>query len=546
MGKILKYIALTLFIFQLLSCSKNKDYVDMIPADAEFVVQINPKTIAEKGNFKALETYQWVNIVQQEIQQTDPALHELVQQIKKSPTSSGLDLISPLYIFGRKHQQKVIATLVMNMNKKSDFEAQLKVLYKGIYKKEISFVEKGNYTFIEGQKKPFMAWNDKQFMFIASEFGTSTTVMDQYFESLCQAPTSLRSSSNSFADFLKKAEDLNIWYTGKFVDYFNVGQPNEPHGIDLSKSAWATYVSFNQDNISFIQKFHPDPATKIKMEKRPVWKSKINSEIFKYFPKQSFLNVGFAVHASNAKNMFTLKNPITTFIQNYDIDPSILANSAEGEVLLSVFDFEGGQTFNVKDYFGKKDQFAQKVIIPQFILAGKMKDQLFYEHLIATLKENLTKDVNYYTFRATSHLSLYITQKDDVLFITNNHIQLTNFINNRVEKINFIQSDFSNGAKNPLFAHINLNLSEYPQEVTDYFFHQIPFGQTDEIQNFARNIEYIKFNVTDEYTKNGEIKFKHTDKNSLELLLKFMDHSSTLFFNPPVNPQNNSYESNQN
>lgn len=535
MRKIFNFIGLALFIIQLFSCSKNKDYVEIIPEDVDFVVQINPKTIAEKGNFKNIETYNWANVVVNEIKNSDPTLNDLFEKFKSSPTSSGLDLISPIYIFGKKHQQKNVASLVMNMNKKSDFESQLKIIYKAIYKKEINFIDEGKYTFIAGQKKPFVAWNNKHFIFIASEFGTSTKVIDEYFKRLISSEKALKNTNNSFADFLKKSEDINIWYTGKFLNYFNQTNTVEKNEIDLTNSAWATYLSFNNDNISITQKFHPDPATKIKMEKRPIWKSKINSEIFKFFPKQSYLNIGFAVHPSNAKYIISQQNYISEFINNYDINPAILAKSVEGEILLSVFDFESRQTFKVKEYFGKKEKFANKVIVPQFILAGKMKDQAFYNHLISTLQEGLIKELNYYTFPINSQTSLYITQKNNVLYITNNHIQISNFINDRVEKINFIQSDYSNGAKYPLFANVNLNLEEYPTEVKDFFFNQLPFGETTEVRNFAQNIEYLKLNFSDEYTKNGQIKFKNIEGNSLELILKFIDNAYSLYLNPQIN-----------
>ena len=52
MRKLLNVIMFTFLLLQLLSCGNKKDYVEMIPADSDFVIQLNPKTIAQKGNFK--------------------------------------------------------------------------------------------------------------------------------------------------------------------------------------------------------------------------------------------------------------------------------------------------------------------------------------------------------------------------------------------------------------------------------------------------------------------------------------------------------------
>lgn len=534
MKNIFRFLLFICLSFLLFNCSKKKDYVEMIPADADFVIQINPKKIAEKANFNQIEKYQLANFAINEINHTDPSLKKLLENIQNSPTSSGVDIISPIYIFGKKYNNKIIATLAMKMNNKNDFEDQLKIVYKSIYQQDIDFVDENNYTFIKNSKKPFIAWNKQHFFFIAGEYGTSTKVLNQYFNELIKNESPLK-SNNSFADFLSKTEDINIWYTGKFLSYLTKKQSKNENGLDFTKSSWATYLLFNKDNINFTQKFHPDPVTKVKLERRPMWKSKINTDFYKYFPARSYANFSFAVYPNNTRYIFDNQNFITEFLKDYEIDINTLENSAEGEVLFSIFDFEQGKSFNVNDYFGKKEAFSKNIIIPQFILGARMKNKAFYDELITKFGNSIVNEGLYKTLKIGNNQSIFLTYKYNILYITNNHIQMNNFILNRVDKFNFIQSEFSNRAKNSMFAYANLNIEDYPISVKNYFLNTIPFGTNPEFEKFINHFSKFQYNVTDEYTKNGSITLKKNDEHSLEIILKFLDKTYSLFTNPTTN-----------
>lgn len=533
MRKLLNVIMFTFLLLQLLSCGNKKDYVEMIPADSDFVIQLNPKTIAQKGNFKNISQYNVAELALNEINNTDPELKELINSIKKSPTEAGLDIISPIYIFGKKVNNKTIVTLSMNMNSKSDFENHLKTIYKSIYNQDISFTDENNYTFINGNKKPYIAWNKNQFFFIAGEYGTSTTTLNTFFEELIKNENSLIDNI-SFADFIKNTQDVNIWYTGNFTQYFAKNSSQNPNELDFTKSSWATYLSFNDNNISFTQKFHPDPATKIELEKRPMWKSKINTDFYKYFPERSYSNFSIGVYPSNTRSVLNNYNLLSDFFTEYNIDVKTLEQSFEGDALLSIFDFEAAKTFSVNDYFGKKETFEKKIIIPQFILAGKMKDKNFYQHFISNFGSGITAHGNYHVLKINSTQNIYFAYNHNIMFITNNQIQINNFVLNRVSKNNFIQSPFSAGAKNSMFANVNLNFEDYPIEVKQYFLQNSPIPVTNEIEKFINQFSKLEINVTDEYTKTGKLHLKNNNVNTLETLLLFLDQTYSVYSNPGI------------
>lgn len=537
MDKFLKYSIVSLIILFLASCSKNEDYTILIPTDSDFVALINPKAIAEKGNFKELEQYKVFQLAENEIKNQSPEIEELINSIKNNPTSAGVDIISPIYIFGQKINGKNMVALAANMRDKTEFEEHLKTIYKVLYQKEISFETNNGFTSITGVKKPFITWNKTQFLVIASEFGVGEKSIQEYFTKIINDKHSLAKENNSFSDFVKSSQDINIWYTGNFLKNFSKSKDKSAKNLDFTKSSWVNSISFTPDGISFTQKFHPDAATKVELQKRPMWKSRINTDFFKYFPAQSYANVGLGIYPSNTRYIFEDQNIFTEFLEQYEIDLSKLEQSFEGEALLSIYDFEIGRKFNPNDFFGKKDHFIQQAIYPQFILAGKMKNQIFFNDFINTHKENIKHKGSYYLLPISTNMTLYLSYKNDLMFVTNNIISMNQYLNNTIKEKNFVNSKYATNSRNPMFGYVNLNFEKYPEPVKQYIYQQIPFGNTKEVQSILSNFDYIDYRVANEYTKTGKIYMKQSNKNSLEVLLLLLDEAYSLFFSQQ--PQQN-------
>ncbi len=420
-----------------------------------------------------------------------------------------------------------MVALITNMRDKDQFEEHLTTIYKGLYKKDISFEKKEGFTTISGFNKPFMAWNKSQFLVIVSEFGVEEKAIQDYFTKIINDKHSLAKENNSFGDFVKNSQDINIWYTGNFLKNFSKHESSEKKNLDFTKSSWVNFISFTSDGINFTQKFHPDAITKVELEKSPMWKSKIN------------MNIGLGIHPANTRYVFENQNFLTTFLEQYEIDLNKLEQSFEGEALFSVYDFEIGQAFNPNDFFGKKEAFIQRIVYPQFVLGGKMKNNLFFNEFIKAHQENIQKIGPYYMLPISSNMKIYMTYKNNLMYITNNQSIMNQYLNNMVSSSNFVTSEYATNASNPMFGYVNLNFDQYPKEVQNYIYQQIPFGNTKEMQTVLSNFDYIDYRVSDEYTKTGKIHMKKTDKNSLEVILLLLDEAYSLFFNQAAQQNGN-------
>ncbi|WP_291078119.1 MULTISPECIES: DUF4836 family protein [unclassified Empedobacter] len=539
MKKGFKYYSILFIILLFAGCSKNEDYTVLIPTDADFVALINPKSIAEKGNFQKLEQYKIYQLAEGELKNQDPTFDQLLNDIKNNPTSAGIDIISPIYIFGQKINGKNMVALITNMRDKDQFEKHLSTIYKGLYKKDISFEKKDGFTTISGFNKPFMVWNKSQFLLIVSEFGVEEKAIQDYFTKIINDKHSLAKENNSFGDFVKNSQDINIWYTGNFLKNFSKLESSEKKNLDFTKSSWVNFISFTSDGISFTQKFHPDAITKVELQERPMWKSKINTDFFKYFPAQSYMNIGLGIYPANTRYVFENQNFLTTFLEQYEIDLNKLEQSFEGEALFSVYDFEIGKAFNPNDFFGKKEAFIKQIVYPKFVLGGKMKNDLFFNEFIKANQENIQKIGPYYMLPLSTNMKIYMTYKNNLMYITNNQSIMNQYLNKMVSSSNFVTSKYATNASNPMFGYMNLNFDQYPKEVQNYIYQQIPFGNTKEMQTVLSYFDHIDYRVSNEYTKTGKIHMKKTDKNSLEVIFLLLDQAYSLFFNQAAQQNGN-------
>lgn len=516
------FIGLSAMILLFFSCSKNKDYVEYIPDDSTFVLLLNPKSLATKGNLNQLEKYEFFKDFEKDYLASAPELKALWTSIQSNPTDAGVDLISPIYVMGQKIDQRNMFALLVNMKDKTVFEKNLKTVFKNLSNKQITFEKRDGYTFIKNQDRPFIAWNKHHLLYLAAEYGTPSTAYTHYFKHITESSTPL-ANTDSFKDFMTKSQDINFWYTGQFIQDLTKSKRPDSSAIDLTKSSWSNYLSFTTDGLTYIQKFHPDAATKKQLQTKGFWKNRVNSEVFAFFPAQSFAYIGFAVHPENARYIWEDQPFVARIFSDYSIDIKQLSQSFEGEALFSVFDFEMIDVFNKNDFFGKKEQLLKKVAVPQFALAGRMKNDNFYKSILTTYAEQLQPSGTGYALRMSPTLSLWITYQNNILYLTNNQLVMSRFQNQEVATDNFLKSKNAFNANNPLFSYINLDVATYSPEIQQFIYHQIPFGETVQMQTILKNFRYAEYRVADQYTKNGKLYFKEQNKNSLEILLGITD-----------------------
>ena len=116
---------------------------------------------------------------------------------------------------------------------------------------------------------------------------------------------------------------------------------------------------------------------------------------------------------------------------------------------------------------------------------------------------------------------------------------MNQYLNNMVSSSNFVTTEYATYASNPMFGYVNLNFDQYPKEVQNYIYQQIPFGNTKEMQTVLSNFDHIDYRVSNEYTKTGKIHMKKTDKNSLEVIFLLLDQAYSLFFNQAAQQNGN-------
>lgn len=187
-------------VMLLSSCSKKvPDFVNSIPDDAIAVVSLNPMQIHTKSQVNTFESIK------------EKVKDEIWKQILENPLSTGLMMNEYAYVFVRMEEKAPMIGVVCGMKDVKKFEATLSKIKEGISEE---FVSNEVYTWIQPDNEGIIAWNEKQFIVLASpdsdEFETSyfTANLDLMFSPVKEESIT---SLVDFKDFLGKMKDMNLW-----------------------------------------------------------------------------------------------------------------------------------------------------------------------------------------------------------------------------------------------------------------------------------------------------------------------------------------------
>lgn len=123
----IKNLIAILAIIMLFSCNKQSDYLQSIPADANIVITLNPKSIAEKGNVIELLKNQKINERQRIwLNRLGPESKELFEKVLQNPTELGISLKNDIIFFSDAIENEI--GLLLKIDDQQKFETFLSIL----------------------------------------------------------------------------------------------------------------------------------------------------------------------------------------------------------------------------------------------------------------------------------------------------------------------------------------------------------------------------------------------------------------------------------
>lgn len=233
----LKKILFTILAISLIftSCNKSGDLSDAIPADANYVIHIDNKSLIEKSQYDIFSNStvkQGINIYK--VMLKDDAKVKYLDDFLKDANSLGLNLKNETYIFTN---YKVYG-VVLGVNNAEKIKEAITNLASV---KDETIIKDGDFYLISPQSEVCIAWNSSKLILLADIRKTyndpgkeSLDVVQMSKDLLVQGSDKSINSNKSYAEFAKDKKDFSAFMTIKGLDELESLSSFLPYGGAMS------------------------------------------------------------------------------------------------------------------------------------------------------------------------------------------------------------------------------------------------------------------------------------------------------------------------
>lgn len=218
-NRILFTILATLLIFT--SCNQSSDLSNAIPADANYILRIDTKSLVEKSQydlFKNPTVQQGLNMYRVFLK--DDAKIKLLDDFLKNSNALGLDVKGEVYVFSNLK----VYGVVIGVNDADKLKEVVSGLYPG---NDLNVTKDGNTYSITPGSDGAIAWNNKRFVILAdirnayNDPGNAADALDVNQLSkdlLVQGADKSINSNKEYVEFAKTQKDFSVFFSMKGLD----------------------------------------------------------------------------------------------------------------------------------------------------------------------------------------------------------------------------------------------------------------------------------------------------------------------------------------
>jgi hypothetical protein len=505
-------------IILMTSCKKNvtggsSAALEIIPADATFVISVDYENIVRKGKLNDFDNYAFLQKIKAEIVDDAPEnVQELILNFVQNPSALGLNT-DKFYIFGLPsgddRGKSSGVSFTFNIDKQSVFEENIKKIDENI---EIE--DKGAFKTVKGHVLPF-SWNSEIAVLHITEQcrdGSDCRFEDALFEK----KTSITHNEN-LHEFIGTESDLKAWFkVGDLLDLsekLNVkSTENQPLTDIFGKINYLVAINFDNGEIRFDCKAFPESEVDRVNEKYPILKNDFDDKLLGDFPEETFMLFKLA---------FSVKDYIR-LLRDSKIFDSEYYNPLDDPDVQKVSDALAGDF--VLDVQGFADGFMP---VPLVGLGFTVTGRQGFEDILSLIPQGIIKkygDIYTVTLPELPFISIFIAEKDNRVIVSNNQKHIEAFAGKGLGK-SLKDSGLPAKYKNSVnFSYINLNLNTYPLSIR---------GLLNNLGENSGNIVAILNRLhsftswqENKYSSSGSLKFTDDSTNSLQTLLEIIDDIS--------------------
>lgn len=540
-----KLFSLLLIISLFASCSKDDNYVKIIPSDASMVMSFNAKALNEKSNVEDITKTEFYQMALEEADKEDVGKIEDYVKLAQHSDENGIDLNNTFYMFmqGASGRNPVVG-FTFPLTDKAKFKTVLEeklteeeIVYSIVNKNDIEYLD------IETGNQALFAWNDKQVLIYANSGNFEETV-NNGIELFNNKDETSALSNESFNEFLKNSKDISLWLNyGKFMGMMPPQQMlvYSQLPFDFKDTYAEMHASFNKGEIIVETTFHPNKELEAMMKKYDVYGNSFNTDITDYIPANNYANIGMSVdfnaYYELLREMFeeSQGENIDKFIVEFEAQTEMkldeLLDALGGSVYAGIYDIKTKQveTTDWNAYMESKEDnkkledfnMMKEVPVPLFAVATDVTDEKVFD-LVKKFGQGMFVEKDGYLMIKNRDMNMFLNWNEEVLLFTNDSTLIANFTNSKKADNNLSKSDVGKAiADNNVYIQLNPNTNTYPEGIQNMI--RDNFNGSTVVGDFTSIFANVEMKNEGNWNQKMIITMKDDSKNALEVVINAVD-----------------------
>lgn len=537
LSKLTRSLLFTSLIIIAYSCSKSSPQnLNTVPKDVNLIYAIDLFSILNKGNFNNFSNSKLMKGIKKQMRNENRRLHQIINDIIENPEILGIDFKEKALIyFIEEAKDEKFFCISLALDSEKDFEVFLNRLTNKL-KLKSDLEEEPDYKYYIIEEEMGIGWDKDKALFIFPNNYNSRENLDFEIENLMTLKESNNITNNElFSSFFSVKKDISLLLNSNlFENDFGFQQVERLYDIDLKDNILIANLDFGKKEILMNSEFIGNEEIKDFINDYKIWENKINIDMLKYLPKESFLLSSFSINPSGYYDLLTDEENFSAislgFEREFGISLQDFFNSAKGNCILSFNNFEeieytvNEPIYDPSRYEYVKNERLEKEVIPIYNFIMEINDNLLFEDIIENSPQNNMKKKNgYYEFKLTGKHSEYIVFNDDFLLVTNDKKSINFFLKNGYTN-NFQRSELKeNVLSNNFYINLNLNYDDYPQKIKK----QLRKSQSKEEKKVFKIFTDLLRNASIEQSGHSKLEIrvglKDSDENSLSNIIQIID-----------------------
>jgi hypothetical protein len=510
------------------SCSNGKVAASLIPLDATMVMAIDIQSLAEKGELDKLGTMSSFKSLEREMRSENRELFNLLEDLKEDPSSAGIDLRDPIYIFTIPDGDDFYTAIAVHLLDDANFEVFMERILDDrstpTYQKEdtgdfVNYrVRNGMNISFDGDRALFLMHNNKR---NETLYGVRDNLM-----ALENEETILE--KKVFANFLDGQKDVSLYLSSNFITDNRMLMSelsNLPY--DLSDNTVMAFLDFQDGKITLTAQVAYNEELKKLKNKNPLMGKKINEALLKYIRAESIAVGGIAL---NLENYLKLMDKSTTGRNEYskindiidELDLKTIATKLDGSIVASYNGMEQRQV-EVTSWYDEEPYFVTKSS-PNLAVVVGIKDQAYFKEKISSLLEpDIIIEDGLQVLKADGVLMYMSYNKSSMMFTTNKEDALNHQRGTGANK-SLQGSDIAKTMEDyPLFLSMDLNSKNVTQQFNNRELDRV----SSSLKSWDKMMDRVEYKLDRDSNMALTLYMKNDDKNSLAQLITFVEQTYT-------------------